>query len=198
MQQQAEPKAAEPTVPSSTDTNLLHKLLAQPSRSTSVPAIGSAGIAIGTFEGYSNEGITLIGLHEYTQENIPAMTLIDLQHVALGAPLAIAFAGAPPEKPLILGAILNPNAVDRPAARPEAETTNQAQEATDNEDEEDDLDLIVDGRHVELEAHETLELRCGKAALLMSADGRITLRGTYITSQASATQRILGGSVSIN
>lgn len=33
---------------------------------------------------------------------------------------------------------------------------------------------------------------------LMLNDGNIELRGTYITSQASATRRILGGSVNIN
>ncbi|NHZ44602.1 hypothetical protein [Massilia aquatica] len=40
-----------------------------------------------------------------------------------------------------------------------------------------------------------IELRCGNAALIMSADGRIQLRDTYITSYTSETELILGGSV---
>ena len=60
------------------------------------------------------------------------------------------------------------------------------------------LDVVVDGRSVVIEAEQEIELRCGEAAIILSADGHITLRGTYITSHASATQRILGGSVNVN
>ncbi|MEO3711534.1 hypothetical protein [Roseateles flavus] len=59
-------------------------------------------------------------------------------------------------------------------------------------------DLRVDGEHHVIEAQESIELRCGEAAILLLADGRIQLRGTYITSHASATQRIVGGSVHVN
>ena len=60
------------------------------------------------------------------------------------------------------------------------------------------LAIMVDGRRRVVEAEQELELRCGDAAILLSADGRIQLRGTYITSHASATQRIVGGSVHVN
>jgi uncharacterized protein (DUF2345 family) len=59
-------------------------------------------------------------------------------------------------------------------------------------------EVRVDGERVVLQAEHEIELRCGEAAIVLSADGRITLRGTYITSHASATQRILGGSVNVN
>ena len=49
-----------------------------------------------------------------------------------------------------------------------------------------------------IEAGQELELRCGEAAIILTADGRILQRGTYISSHASATQRIRGGSVQIN
>lgn len=60
------------------------------------------------------------------------------------------------------------------------------------------LALTVDGRRKVVKAEQELELRCGEAAILLSADGRIQLRGTYITSHASATQRIVGASVHVN
>lgn len=59
-------------------------------------------------------------------------------------------------------------------------------------------EALIDGERVVLNAQHEIELRCGDAAIVLSADGRIEFRGTYITSQASATQRILGGSVNIN
>lgn len=60
------------------------------------------------------------------------------------------------------------------------------------------LSLTVDGHREVIEAAQELELRCGEAAIVLTADGRIQLRGTYITSHASATQRIVGGSVHVN
>lgn len=60
------------------------------------------------------------------------------------------------------------------------------------------LAVTVDGQRTVVEAERELELRCGDAAIVLTADGRIQLRGTYITSHASATQRIVGGSVHVN
>lgn len=60
------------------------------------------------------------------------------------------------------------------------------------------LSLTVDGHREVIEGAQELELRCGEAAIVLTADGRIQLRGTYITSHASATQRIVGGSVHVN
>jgi ketosteroid isomerase-like protein len=59
-------------------------------------------------------------------------------------------------------------------------------------------EVLVDRQRIVIEAGEELELRCGEAAIILTADGRILQRGTYISSDASATQRIRGGSVQIN
>jgi hypothetical protein len=56
----------------------------------------------------------------------------------------------------------------------------------------------TDGEARLIEAQHSLTLRCGEAAIVLHADGRIQLRGHYITSHASATQRIVGGSVHVN
>lgn len=60
------------------------------------------------------------------------------------------------------------------------------------------LHIEQDGERTLIEASQELELRCGEAVILLQADGRIQLRGEYITSHASAGQRIRGGSVQIN
>jgi hypothetical protein len=59
-------------------------------------------------------------------------------------------------------------------------------------------DVSVDGERRVITANESIELRCGESAIVLLADGRIHLRGHYITSEATATQRILGGSVNVN
>jgi hypothetical protein len=59
-------------------------------------------------------------------------------------------------------------------------------------------EAVIDEQRILIEAEQEIELRCGEAAIILTADGRILLRGTYISSHASATMRIRGGAVQIN
>ncbi len=47
-------------------------------------------------------------------------------------------------------------------------------------------------RHLEgqVPVNEQIELRVGKASIVMKKDGHITIRGTYLVSHASAANRI--------
>lgn len=51
---------------------------------------------------------------------------------------------------------------------------------------------------VRIEAQQELVLECGDASLTLREDGRVTIRGTDVTSHARRTQRIRGGTVHIN
>lgn len=62
----------------------------------------------------------------------------------------------------------------------------------------DDLDARVDGRRVVIQAERTLELRCGKASIVIDADGKVTIRGTHLLSRSTGPIRIKGGHVDIN
>jgi hypothetical protein len=57
---------------------------------------------------------------------------------------------------------------------------------------------VVDGEVVELQGSERVVLRCGKASIVLTKDGKIVLSGTYISSSSSGAHRIRGGSVEIN
>lgn len=104
--------------------------------------------------------------------HLPARSLVALGSAWLDKEVALGFEGGNPLQPFILGPVL-------------AAPLNTVQ-------------AVVDGQRLELNASQEIELRCGDAAITLNADGRILLRGTYITSHASATQRILGGSVNVN
>jgi voltage-gated potassium channel Kch len=56
----------------------------------------------------------------------------------------------------------------------------------------------VDGRRVEIEGHEEVVLRCGKASLTLRRDGKVVLRGVNIVSQADQVHKVRGGKVQIN
>lgn len=61
-----------------------------------------------------------------------------------------------------------------------------------------DLMVSVDDDKVELTGKNEITLRCGESSLTLTKSGRILLRGKYIVSRASGTNRILGGSVQVN
>ncbi|MFO1144823.1 MAG: DUF6484 domain-containing protein [Amaricoccus sp.] len=100
----------------------------------------------------------------------PARSLVPLDGSLIGAEVAVLFEDGDPARPLVLGRLLE-------AAGPE---------------------VLRDGERVRVTAAERIELRVGKASIVMEKDGRITIRGSYVTSHASAANRIRGGSVNLN
>lgn len=58
--------------------------------------------------------------------------------------------------------------------------------------------LEINGETLTLSAQQRITLRCGKASLVMNADGTIEIRGTELLSRASGQNAIRGASVSLN
>lgn len=59
-------------------------------------------------------------------------------------------------------------------------------------------EVEVDGEKLVLEARREMTLRCGKASITMSADGRVTIRGTQVLSRSDGANRVQGASVQLN
>ncbi|MPM15924.1 hypothetical protein SDC9_62298 [bioreactor metagenome] len=109
---------------------------------------------------------------------IAARTLVTVSKENYGQVVVLGFESGEESRPIVLGLM----------QQPQADMTVRGQRVTVE---------TGDGRVI-VQAKDELELRCGEAAILLQADGRITLRGQYITSHAEAGQRIRGGSVQIN
>lgn len=152
---------------------LLHDVIA----STPRRDMRANGIAVGTLAGFAADGGALVDIAPFDLRGVPARSVTPLDAGQVGQPVALGFESGDPERPIILGMMLAPAPVQAP--RPA-------------------VDATLDGEKVTLTAEHEIELRCGEAAIVLSADGRIQIRGRYITSHADATQRILGGSVNIN
>jgi hypothetical protein len=60
------------------------------------------------------------------------------------------------------------------------------------------LEALVDGEEVTVEGKERVELRCGKASIVLTKAGKVLIQGTYISSRSSGAHRIRGGSVEVN
>lgn len=127
------------------------------------------GVVIGTLVGFEG-GLPLVAFAGNPPDAaIPARSLAALDASMLGAEVALLFEAGDPTRPLVVGRLADPG--------PE---------------------VLRDGERVRVTASERIELRVGKASLIMEKDGRITIRGSYVTSHASATMRIRGGSVNLN
>jgi hypothetical protein len=59
-------------------------------------------------------------------------------------------------------------------------------------------EVIVDGKRVQIQGTEEIVFRCGKASITLRSNGRLIIRGAYIETRASGTNRIKGGAVLIN
>jgi hypothetical protein len=94
-----------------------------------------------------------------------------------GCQCALLFEGGDPARPLVMGVLQEPvltlHAVGAATTTQEAETFS-------------------------VEAEQAIELRCGKASLRLSSDGRIELRGTTVVSHATGLNRIRGASIKLN
>lgn len=154
----------------------IDELLQRPrTLASSLPA-RAEGICVGVLESVSPSGEARVAVPDFGLRGLLARSLCDLSETEVGHQVALGFEGSDPLRPIVLGLMFRPHAHALTPPRV----------------------LKVDGQDVILSAQGSLELRCGEAVIRMEADGRIELRGTYVTSQASATQRIRGGSVQIN
>lgn len=131
------------------------------------------GVIIGVFLGFDDEAPLVVFPGNVSQTAVRARSLAEMSSDMIGSEVALLFEGGDVGKPLIVGRIVEPT------RKPRAQ-------------------VIRDGKEVRILGEERIELRCGKATIIMEKDGHITIRGTYVTSHASAANRIRGGSVNLN
>ena len=128
------------------------------------------GVVIGELVALDEDGPRVAFAGGGAETALRCRSLVPLDESLVGAEVALMFEEGDPSRPLILGRLLEP-------AGPV---------------------VLRDGARVRVTAAERIELRVGKASIIMEKDGRITIRGSYVTSHASATNRVRGGSVHLN
>lgn len=132
------------------------------------------GVVIGLLLGFEDAAPLVVFPGNPRDHAVKARSLTRLSAADLGAEVALLFEDGARDRPLVIGRIVEP-VRDRDAPM-----------------------VVRDGEQVTLTARERIELRVGKASIVMEKDGHITIRGTYLVSHASAANRIRGGSVNLN
>ncbi len=160
----------------------LDRLLAAPmSTAAPRPAPFIDGVRIGKLVGFTDGGATplVTYLDQPTSAAVPARSTLDLHAAHVGKEAVLVFEGGDPSRPIVLGCLH--------AARSEALTAVPGQ-----------VEIDADGQRLIITAKDRVVLRCGKASLTLTKEGKVTVQGAYVSNQSSGVLRLKGASVQIN
>jgi hypothetical protein len=139
------------------------------------------GVVVGTLVGFANGGA--IPLVTYREQQgtaaLPARATLDLHGRDIGRQTVLMFDEGDPCRPIIVGFLLDESTRALPPVPEQVE-------------------VEADGRRLLVSAKERIVLRCGKASITLTKEGKLILQGEYVSSQSSGVLRIKGGSVQIN
>lgn len=137
------------------------------------PALRLDGVVVGVLLGLAPDGSPQVAYPGCpAAAGLAARSTAALDAGAIGCPLALMFEDGDPARPLVIGRLLTP-----PAAP---------------------LAVERDGECLELCAEREIVLRCGQASITLTREGKVLIRGAYLSSRSSGVNRIKGGSVQIN
>lgn len=131
-------------------------------------------IVLGTISNFDRTGRCFVTFPGGENETL-AQSSVQLDKADLGKQAALTFLDGSKQKPLVLGLIQNPT------------------EATPSP-----VTATVDGKRMTLSGSSEVLLKCGKASILLTAEGKIVLKGTHLVSRSTGPNKIKGASVSIN
>lgn len=140
-----------------------------------------AGVRIGTLIGMTDQGRTPLVIFPGQRGSpaVAARALLDLHGEHIGRDVVLMFEYGDPRQPIILGCL------PRTEGWPLSERPRQ-------------VEVDADGERLMVSAKEQLVLRCGKACITLTKEGKVLIQGTYISSRSSGVNRIKGGSVQLN
>lgn len=202
----AEANSAQKSATAVGDDASFTSLLNRPAeRSNTAKADFIHGIVLGYIIEFQADGQVALSVPSFGIERLLARPVCAVQSLQIGAMAALMFEQGDTSRALLLGPMALPNVatIDKRIENPtEASLPNLHVPAQQQEEEHaapaHAQTALVNQQRIVIEADQELELRCGAASILLTADGRILSRGSYISSHATATQRVRGASVQIN
>jgi Domain of unknown function (DUF6484) len=138
-------------------------------------------VAVGELIAITNSGRTPLVVYpgQPGSAGVPARSIVDLRGAHVGKRVALLFEGADITRPIVAGVLRDC-------------------EGWPLTDEPGQVEVDADGDRLIVSAKSQLVLRCGRASVTLTKEGKILIQGTYVSSRSSGVHRIKGGSVQIN
>jgi len=161
-------------------TDLLLPLILRQSATIASPATRPV-VVVGELIALKDHGETPLVLYPGQKGSaaIPARSIVDLQGSQIGKHVLLVFESNENANPIVIGVLRGGD------GWPAGEKPGQ-------------VEVQADGEHMIVTARKRLVLRCGKASITLTEEGKILVKGTYVSSRSSGVHRIKGGSVQIN
>jgi hypothetical protein len=146
--------------------------------------VGVPGVHVATLSGLAADGVALVEVHGAGDFSpLRALDFAGLRPSDVGRHVVVAFAGCDPANPLVIACMRNEPAT---TPRPGAEASSEERV------------VCVSGETIHVSATESLTLKCGRASVTLTREGRVLVNGAYVETRATGTNRIQGGAVRIN
>ncbi|AGU47744.1 hypothetical protein VAPA_1c06140 [Variovorax paradoxus B4] len=110
---------------------------------------------------------------------VRARSVVDLHGAHIGRHVVLMFEDADPSRPIVMGVLRGAQGWPLPEMPAQ-------------------VDVEADGERMLVSATSELVLRCGKASITLTREGKVLIHGTYISSRSTGVNRLKGGSVQLN
>ena len=144
-------------------------------------------LVLGVLTGIEDHGQGLVAF-DTPSVNTPvrARPIAPLTKQNIGRQVCLMFERGDPTKPVIIGFLhIGADQTSMSVEQQAPATTNQ-------------IEAKIDGERILLEGHKEIVLKCGKASITLTQDGKVLVRGTYLSSRSTGPNLIKGGSVQLN
>jgi len=110
---------------------------------------------------------------------VRARSTVDLHAAHIGQPVVLVLERGDAQRPIVIGCLRSPEGL------PLSEQPGR-------------IEVDADGQRVIVTAKRQLVLRCGRASITLTCNGKILIDGAYVSSNSSGVNRVKGGSVQLN
>jgi Domain of unknown function (DUF6484) len=140
-----------------------------------------AGAVVGVLIGFKNNGTTplVMFIGQPGTAACAARSTVDLQGTHIGRQILLVFEQGDPHRPIVVGLL-------------------HQSEGWSLADQPGQVEVEADGERLIIGAKQQLVLKCGKASITLTKDGKVLIQGAYVSSRSSGVNRIKGGSVQLN
>jgi Domain of unknown function (DUF6484) len=167
---------------------IMRSVLAKPRKPAADESQGPniySGIVIGTLAEPDEDGRPMVYYPGIPGDRpLPAILTGSPAGYQAGCEVALGFVEGNPALPIILGLI-------RKTAAPGQSTPLETSQTRL-------VDVQLDGDRLTLTADREIVLKCGKSSITLTREGKVILKGAYLSTHSTGVNRIKGGSVQIN